>query len=148
MTQRVRLARVMHFSSGHSYRLEGAGEVENRCLYGDLFQPDGFGHNFKLEAHFEGSIDPDTGMTENLAIVDGWMKDVVNLLDHRYLNRDVEFFKTNPPTSENIARFCFEEIQKRMTSAKTRLFKVRLYEGDSTWADIFHPDATEADRDF
>ncbi len=132
----MRLVRAVHFSAGHSYAMPGARPAENEAVYGPLFQDGGgFGHNFRLEAHFEGGIDPETGMVENLAAIDGWLRQVVALVDHRYLNRDVEFFRTHPPTAENIARFCFDGVRERMRGTKARLAKVRLYEGEDTWVD-------------
>lgn len=133
----VRLVRAVHFSAGHSYVMPSASVEENRKVFGPLFhEGGGFGHNFKLEAHFEGEIDPLTGMIENLAVIDTWLKDVVALVDHRYLNRDVEFFRTHPATAENIAVFCSQELKKRMVQTAVRLAKVRLFEGDSTWIDL------------
>lgn len=137
----VRLVRVVHFSAGHNYAIDGVDASENARLYGELFREGGgFGHNFKVEAHFEGEIDPLTGMIENLSTIDRWLKDAVGPLDHRFLNHDTDalrgFFKTHPPTAENIARFCFAEIETQMTGARSRLMKVRLYEGDNTWVDV------------
>ncbi|MCM2281984.1 MAG: 6-carboxytetrahydropterin synthase [Bdellovibrionaceae bacterium] len=136
------MARTVYFSAGHRYEMAGRSAEENRRAYGELFREGGgFGHNFKIEAHFEGEIDPLTGMIENLVVIDDWLKAVTSQLDHRFLNQDLEFFRQNPATAENIARFCLVELDARMTNAsvrlvKVRLVKVRLYEGDSTWIDV------------
>lgn len=135
--------RAVHFSTGHSYVLPGVSEKENRETYGSSFKPQGgLGHNFRLEAFFHGPIDELTGMSIDLVLVDRMMKEVTAPLDHHYLNSDVEFFKPNVPTAENIARYCFEGLQTKLentllktSSAQTSLLKVRLQEGESLWVE-------------
>lgn len=144
----VRLARAVHFSAGHSYRKPELSDAENRAIYGELFQPRGFGHNFKLEAHFQGEIDPLTGMIENLAEIDKWLKGLLGLVDHRYLN-DLPELKGRPATAELIAEYSFQKISAAMGSKpRVRLIKVRLYEGESTWVDVFAQGLSQAERDF
>ena len=133
----ARFVRRVHFSSGHRYAMPSASDEENQKTYGALFTPAGLGHNFILEGYFEGPIDPVTGMVVNLKAADMWLKEVTEPLDHHFLNEDVEFFKTHVPTAENIAKYCFENLQHRVKSSlsKVNLFKVRLYESDDFWVD-------------
>lgn len=134
---RSRLARRVYFSCGHRYYQPKWSDEENRKVYGSLYSPNGFGHNFCLEAFFEGPVDPVTGMVVNLRDVDEWLKAVTQPLDHHFLNDDVPFFKHLVPTVENIARFCFEELQLKVSQhqPQLKLFKVRLYESDDLWID-------------
>jgi 6-pyruvoyltetrahydropterin/6-carboxytetrahydropterin synthase len=131
------LVRAVHFSSGHSYINPELSIEENRKAYGSLYKESGMGHNFRLEASVTGPVDPESGMILNLVELDLLLKDLVRPLDHHYLNDDVEFFKTNPPTAENIARYCFEELQVKMRARApgVRLQKVRLHEGNRLWVD-------------
>ena len=144
MSERVVFVRRIHFSAAHAYAKPGASFDENQKVYGSSAKPAGLGHNFKLEAHFKGSIDSQTGMIINLADIDSWLKKMVEPLDHHHLNRDVEFFKTNVPTAENIARYCFESLKWIMQSTpathkpsnnQAQLLKVRLFEGENLWVD-------------
>lgn len=144
MSERVVFVRRIHFSAAHAYAKPGASYDENKNIYGSSAMPSGLGHNFKLEAHFEGPIDSQTGMIINLADIDVWLKKMVAPLDHHHLNNDVDFFKVNVPTAENIARYCFDSLKTIMieapathkpTAKSARLLKVRLYEGDNLWVD-------------
>ena len=123
----LRAVRVAHFSAGHAY-----SETER------------YGHNFKLEAHFDLKNDSGNWQSE----IEKPLKAVVDSLDHRYLNEAVPFFKTNPATPENIARYCYEELNQKIKLPSLRVFKVRIYEGDRAWADFFCPDSTANERDF
>lgn len=136
----VRLVRAWGFSASHRYFNSALTEEENRKLYGSLYREKGFGHNFRMEAHVEGPIDPLTGMIVNLVDIDRWLKEVTDELDHQHLNA-LPFFQGGAPTPERIALFLFQEIQKRMKRERAsddpvRLLKVRLYEGqDGLWVD-------------
>lgn len=144
ITSTAVFVRRIHFSAAHAYAKPGASFEENKKIYGSSAMPTGLGHNFKLEAHFEGPIDSQTGMIINLADIDIWLKKMVAPLDHHHLNSDVEFFKKNVPTAENIARYCFDSLKKIMIEVSTshkpmsksaRLLKVRLHEGENLWVD-------------
>lgn len=147
MIPQVRLVRVAHFSAGCCYEHADLTDAENHRLYGELRAPAGFGYNYRLEAHFTGAIDPDTGMIEDLARIDTWLKEVVSELDHHFLNRDVAFFANHPPTLENLTAYCFDKIKHRMAASRVDLLKVRVYEGDTTWVDVFRADVSRAARD-
>lgn len=144
MNERVVFVRRIHFSAAHAYAQNGKTLEENKKIYGSSAKAAGLGHNFKLEAHFEGPIDQQTGMIINLADIDLWLKKMVEPLDHHHLNNDVEFFQKNVPTAENIARYCFDSLKSLMavtpathkpSSSKAKLLKVRLYEGENLWID-------------
>jgi 6-pyruvoyl-tetrahydropterin synthase len=123
----LRIVRAAFFSSGHAYNDQQK-----------------FGHNFKLEAHFQHP-QPDAKI---YSLIEKSVKEVADILDHRFLNDAVPDFKNKPATPETIAQFCLREITMRAQVAPLRLVKVRVFEGDSIWADAFASDCTEAERDF
>jgi 6-pyruvoyl-tetrahydropterin synthase len=125
----LRIVRVAFFSSGHAYNAE-----------------EKYGHNFKLEAHFQHS-QPDAKV-EDYGLVEKAVKEVADLLDHRFLNDAVPAFKDKPATPETIAQFCLQEISKRTARPHLRLIKTRIFEGESIWADAYAADATQSERDF
>ncbi len=62
------------------------------CFVSSLTEPTG--HNYVLEVHVEGPIDPRTGMTINISdlkvLID---RHVLSVLDHRNIDLDVPFFR-------------------------------------------------------
>ncbi len=130
------LVRAAHFSCGYAYRMPSKSDEENRLAYGKLAEGDGFGRNFRFEISLTGQIDPLSGMIVNLADIDTWIKKIVATLDHRFLNTDVEYFKTHVPTPENIVRYIFLEIQKQISDPNIQLTNVRLFESDTRWLDF------------
>jgi len=141
----VRFARTVTFSAAHRYFNPNLSDDENRRLYGSFYRAEGFGHNFLVEAHFEGGIDPLTGMIVNLVDVDNWLKDVAKTLDHKNLNELPEF-RDVAPTPERIVQWFFNALEPRVKDyvlslralgdrREISLAKVRLYEGDDLWVD-------------
>ncbi len=135
---KAQLVRVIHFSTGHRYCRPELSETENQRIYGSMYMPKGVGHNFKLEICVSGDIDPLTGMIIDLVRLDQILKELSAPLDHHFLNTDVEFFRAQPPTAENIASYCFKELKTKLTVAapSVELIGVRLYEGDQLWVDV------------
>ena len=138
---KTRLVRAASFSAAHRYFNPRLSDEENKQLYGSFYREAGFGHNFQYEAHFEGSIDPLTGMIVNLKDVDRWLRTVTESLDHKRLN-DHPAFASDAPTPERIAEFILRELEKLIGQASKaqrasdfRIVKVRLYEGDALWVD-------------
>lgn len=136
MKPAVRLARRIHFSCGHRYFSPQLSEDENRKTFGACYTEFGHGHNYTLEAFVEGPIDPVTGMIVNLSEVDAILKKITDPLDHHHLNYDVPAFRDTVPTTENIARYLYHEMEQSLARDQSlRLHKVRLYEYDDLWVD-------------
>jgi 6-pyruvoyltetrahydropterin/6-carboxytetrahydropterin synthase len=63
------------------------------------------------------------------------VKEIKELLDHKYLNEDVEYFKEVNPTAENLAIFIYNFLVNRCPVLQ---YKVRFYEtavGKNTYAE-------------
>ena len=57
------------------------------------------------------------------------MKDAIEGLDHSYLN-ELGYFKKTNPTSENISKFIFDSIKKKMKD----LYSVAVWENERSCA--------------
>lgn len=135
----VRMSRRANFSSAHLYSSPEFSESENKATFGKCFTEHGHGHNYLLEAFFEGKIDEKSGLIINLLDIDELLKVLTDKLDHQHLNFDVPEFRDIVPTTENLARFCFQTIEKlrigKMPNVPMKLYKVRLFENDDLWVE-------------
>ena len=131
------LVRAAYFSCGYAYQAPGATREENRKAFGALAEAEGYGRNFRIEVSLAGPVDAESGMIVNLTAVDLWIKNVTQMLDHRFLNTDLEYFKTMAPTPENIVRFIFNEIQTQINIPNIKLTNVRLFENENRWLDFY-----------
>jgi len=128
----VYLTRKLYFCAAHRLYVDGLSAEENRRIFGDCSRL--HGHNYVLEVTFAGEPDPKTGMVIHLSELDAIVKDrVIDRLDHRDLNEDVEEFKTTPSTVEMIAKYVWGRLRGAVPGAKLHL--VRIWEDQESFAD-------------
>lgn len=133
----LQLARSIDFQCAHSYEVKEWTKDENLKEFGLCFSPTGHGHSYRLESFIEGPIDPVTGMIINLRDLDQILKDVTSELDGRFLNREVDAFLDTVPTTEKIAQYLFEKIECRLKDFNIELKRIRLFETENLWVDVF-----------
>jgi len=97
------LSRRYRFCASHRLCASGLSDARNREIFGKCANPYGHGHNYYLEVSVEGEPDPDTGMILPRDAMDRWVRQgVIDRLDHRHLNAEVDEFRMLVPTSENV----------------------------------------------
>jgi 6-pyruvoyltetrahydropterin/6-carboxytetrahydropterin synthase len=129
----VYLTRRYRFSAGHRLHNDALSDEENRQVYGKCNNPNGHGHNYLLEVTVVGRIDPATGMVFDLVTLDGIVAEhVIEKLDHKNLNLDMDNFRVQVPTTENLCLEIYKILRAPLTSAGQRvglrLDRVRLEE--------------------
>jgi 6-pyruvoyltetrahydropterin/6-carboxytetrahydropterin synthase len=125
------IAKKVEFSASHVCRVESLSEEENRRIYGAAANPLGHGHNYVLEVAIEGEPDTVTGMILNLKRLKEILEErVLEVYDHRHLNREVEPFGHVVPTAENIAIDIWRRLETPLREEGARLFSVRVRETD------------------
>lgn len=130
------LTRRAEFSASHVCANPSLSESQNRALYGDAANPNGHGHNFVVEVTVAGDTDPLTGMVFDLRELKQVLNDeVIEPMDHRFLNREVPPFDQVAPTTENIALEIWKRLQPRIDRPGLRLRNVRLYETADLYVD-------------
>lgn len=90
----------------------------------------------------EGEPDEVTGMVMDLKVLKEILEaEVVEPMDHRFLNYEVPPFDRVIPTTENVAREIWKRLEERLSSPTARLARVRLFETDDLFVDISRGDA-------
>ena len=87
------------------------------------------GHNWKVRIGIFCETTDNIGMTIDYGIVKKALSEIMTLLDHKYLNEFSPFIMENP-TSENIAKFIFDEMQKKLENGK--MADVEVWESERT----------------
>jgi 6-pyruvoyltetrahydropterin/6-carboxytetrahydropterin synthase len=133
----VYLTRSYEFSASHRLQNLLLSEEENRRLYGKCFSPHGHGHNYRLEITVAGEPDEQVGMVANLSELDALVeREVIQVLDYTYLNRDIPVFQQTVPTTENLVQFIWNRLTPHFRVGTPRLHRVRVYETPRSWFDI------------
>ena len=99
------------FSAAHRLHNENKDQSWNRRTYDLDNNPAGHGHNYGIIVSVRGEIDPDTGMVIDLKkLKDIIRQRVVDRVDHRNLNEDVDFLRGINPTAENLVRAFWQQL--------------------------------------
>ncbi len=132
----VYLTRKAEFSASHYYNNPEFTPEENQRIFGKCNNPHGHGHNYTLEVTVKGEIDPRSGFVVDLKELKEIMhREVIEIVDHRYLNREVAEFKNLIPTTENLAVTIWKWLNPRLNVA--RLHRIRVYETPDLFADYY-----------
>jgi 6-pyruvoyltetrahydropterin/6-carboxytetrahydropterin synthase len=135
------ITRKAEFSASHVCRNDHWSDEENRRVYGDASGRNGHGHNYVVEVTLEGDPDPTTGMVVDLKEVKDILKrEVVDPMDHRSLNFEVQPFDKVVPTAENIALEIWRRLANGFQSLPSKLYRVRLYETADLYVDVTEDD--------
>jgi 6-pyruvoyltetrahydropterin/6-carboxytetrahydropterin synthase len=131
------VTRKAEFSASHVCRVPGLSNDENRELFGEGANPNGHGHNYVIEVTVEGEPDPVTGMVVDLKDLKEIIeREVVEPMDHRFLNYEVAPFDKVVPTTENVAREIWRRLEPRVATSTTSLARVRLFETQDLYVDV------------
>src|SRR5215831_2996546 len=132
----VLLMRKIEFSASHLYHNPNLSAEENRRIFGKCNNPHGHGHNYTLEVTVAGESDPVTGMVLDLKELKEILeREVMQRMDHRFLNYEVAELKGQIPTCENVARVIWNLLEPKIP--RGRLHRVRLYESADLFADCY-----------
>ncbi len=110
------------FSSAHSLR-DYDGDCENI-----------HGHNWKVEITFLRKDLDKIGLTVDFRKLKYILNEVIEKLDHKYLN-NIDPFKDINPSSENIAKFIFYQIKDMVKDANLK--SVRVWESEDSAASYY-----------
>jgi 6-pyruvoyltetrahydropterin/6-carboxytetrahydropterin synthase len=103
------LTRAVDISAAHRLASPALSETENRALYGKCANPNGHGHNYRIEITVRGEVDARTGTVIDLCALDRAIDErIVERLDHRHLDLDVPEFRGRVSTGETIAIVIWE----------------------------------------
>jgi 6-pyruvoyltetrahydropterin/6-carboxytetrahydropterin synthase len=124
---RSAVTRRVHFNAAHRLHNPERPDDWNRATFGACNNPSFHGHNYELDVTVEGEIDPETGYVMDLGRLNDLVEErLLQRLDHRNLNVDVEWFRTLIPTAENIAVVCWRELAPALPSGLH--LRLRLWE--------------------
>lgn len=127
MTKKLAVIRREHFNAAHRLFRKDWSDEKNFSVFGKCSFHNYHGHNYELEIKIVGEMDPDTGFVMDLKVLSDLVNEkVLEKMDHKNLNIDVEEFRGINPTAENIAVVIYELLRPHIDESKD-LF-IRLFE--------------------
>jgi 6-pyruvoyltetrahydropterin/6-carboxytetrahydropterin synthase len=123
----VTVTRRMHFNAAHRVHNPALSEDENTAMFGKCNNPNWHGHNYTLDVTVRGPVDPTTGYVIDLAKLKAIVhREVIEKVDHRNLNLEVDFMQGRIPTTENVVVAMWSVLAPAIAPAT--LARLRLWE--------------------
>ncbi len=129
----IQLTEQFEFSAAHRLHCNDLSDEENRAIFGKCNNPAGHGHNYVIEVTVSKAVDSDRGQVIAIHEFESIVKRlVIDRLDHKHLNLDIDYFRDINPSVENIAIAIYNWLDGQFGSAK--LEQVKVFETPKTWA--------------
>jgi 6-pyruvoyltetrahydropterin/6-carboxytetrahydropterin synthase len=130
------VTKKIEFSASHRLFNPNFSDIKNDEIFDKCNNFFGHGHNYLLEVTVAGTPDPQTGYVIDLKKLKRILKnEIIDKVDHKHLNHDVDCLKGIIPTAENLVITFWNLIYDKITDGK--LYKIRLYESDSSYVEYF-----------
>jgi 6-pyruvoyltetrahydropterin/6-carboxytetrahydropterin synthase len=134
------VSRKEHFNAAHKLYNPAWTKEKNEAIFGPCANENWHGHNFELIVTVKGMPDPETGFVIDLKKLSTLIrKEVVDKLDHKNLNLDVDFMKDRLASCENLIVEIWKILEPGIfTICKFgRLHSIRLYETPRNFVEYF-----------
>ncbi len=124
----VYLTRTEHFNAAHKLYNPNWTPEKNDEVFGKCANQNWHGHNYELLVTVKGKPDPDTGFVFDVKRLSIIIKEhIIEKLDHRNLNVDVDFMKGQMCSTENLAIAIWQQLKPHLP-AGVQLHAIKLYE--------------------
>ncbi|MBA2407409.1 MAG: 6-carboxytetrahydropterin synthase [Chitinophagales bacterium] len=130
------ITRKEHFNAAH--RLFNAlwNDEENEAVFGKCSNKNFHGHNYNLFVTVRGNPNPETGLIVNAKNLSALIKAVIlDKVDHKNLNLEVAFLNGIIPSTENLAKAIWNQLNPHITECE--LHCVRLFETENIYAEYY-----------
>lgn len=133
----VYLTRVEHFNAAHKLYNAAWSREKNDEVFGKCANENWHGHNYELFVTVKGQPNPDTGFVMDVKKLSTLIKDeVIEKVDHRNLNLDVDFLEGKFCSTENLAIGIWQQLEKHLP-AEVNLHCIKLYETPRIYVEYF-----------
>jgi 6-pyruvoyltetrahydropterin/6-carboxytetrahydropterin synthase len=136
----IYVSRKEHFNAAHKLYNPSWSAEKNKEVFGPCANENWHGHNFELITTVAGNPDPETGFVIDLKKLSALIRsEVIEKLDHKNLNLDVDFMKDKMASTENITIEIWKILEPKIPqiSKYGKLHSLRLYETPRNFVDYF-----------
>jgi 6-pyruvoyltetrahydropterin/6-carboxytetrahydropterin synthase len=138
MSKIVYLTRRERFNAAHKLHNAAWDDAKNLEMFGKCSNPNWHGHNYELFVTVKGSPNPETGFCMDLKVLSELLgRLVVEKLDHKNLNLDVDFMQGVMASTENLVIGIWEQIEGPINALGCKLHSLKLYETENNLVEYF-----------
>jgi 6-pyruvoyltetrahydropterin/6-carboxytetrahydropterin synthase len=133
----VYLTRIEHFNAAHKLYNPTWSKEQNDLVFGKCANENWHGHNYELYVTIKGTPDPDTGFLYDAKKLSELIKiNVLEKLDHRNLNIDVDFMHGKMCSTENLAIGIWNQLAPHLPNT-VQLHCIKLYETQKIFVEYY-----------
>ena len=133
----VYLTRQEHFNAAHKLYNPNWSNEQNNAVFGVCANENWHGHNYDLYVTVKGNPDPETGFVYDVKKLSQLIKSqVIDKLDHKNLNLDVDFMTGKLCSTENLAIAIWEQLAPHLPGS-VELHCIKLYETPLIYVEYF-----------
>jgi 6-pyruvoyltetrahydropterin/6-carboxytetrahydropterin synthase len=136
----IYISRKEHFNAAHKLYNPDWTKERNVEVFGPCANDHWHGHNFDLIVTVKGQPDPETGFVVDMKRLSVLIREkVVDQLDHKNINLDVDFMKGKMASCENLIVEIWKILEDSLPSITKRgkLHSIRLYETPRNYVEYF-----------
>ncbi len=134
----IYITRRERFNAAHKLFREDWTAEKNLEVFGKCSNPNWHGHNYELFVTVKGDADPTTGFVIDLKFLSKLIKDrVIDKLDHRNVNLDVDFMNGRMASTEILAVAIWEQLEASIREKGCALHCVKLCETENNYVEYF-----------
>jgi len=138
MEKLVYATRRERFNAAHKLWHDEWDEARNFETFGKCSNPNWHGHNYELFITVKGVPDATTGYCMDLKYLSTIVKtQVINKLDHKNLNMDVEFMKGMKTSTENVAIAIWEQLEELVSEKGCQLHCIKVTETENQYVEYY-----------
>jgi len=94
------------------------------------------GHNWKVKVYIMSDVLNDIGLAMDFKALKDDTNEVISVLEHSFVNEVAPFTEINP-SSENIAKWIYETLAKKINTESIQVSMVTVWESDTASASYF-----------
>jgi 6-pyruvoyltetrahydropterin/6-carboxytetrahydropterin synthase len=134
----ILITRRERFNSAHRLYKPEYSDEKNLEVFGKCSNPNWHGHNYTLFVTVKGDVNPDTGFLVNLKDLSTLIgKQVIEKLDHRNINLEVDFMAHKLASTENLAIGIWNELFNPISLMGATLHCVKVCETENNYVEYF-----------
>ncbi len=132
------ITRKERFNAAHRLFREDYSGEKNLEIFGKCSNPNWHGHNYDLYVTVKGNVDQETGFVVNLKKLSQLIRrHIIDKIDHKNINLEVDFMKGKMASSENIALSIWQELEEPVKAINAELHCVKLYETENNFVEYY-----------
>jgi 6-pyruvoyltetrahydropterin/6-carboxytetrahydropterin synthase len=128
----IYVTRRERFSAAHRMYREEWSDEKNLKVFGKCSNPNWHGHNYVLYVTVRGEPSDETGFFMNITKLKEIIREkIINKIDHKNINTEVDFMKGKIATTENLAKAIWTELKPGIEKEGASLHRIKVTETEN-----------------